>query len=80
MKRICRKDYEAIVGFFVILTMLLTFISITVSAEGMRLRKENTELKEIKKQRDDMRKALIKGNNDILKARKIIQNKIHISI
>lgn len=46
------------------------------------LAKDNTDLRnryhEMKKQRDDLRKALIKGNSDILKARKILNEKSKI--
>ena len=49
---------------------------VTVVAKSIDL---NQEVRHVKAQRDQLRHALIKGNGDIIKARKIIEaNKIVI--
>lgn len=71
------KEKHGIMAFLAILSIMLSFTCLGLAYDGIKLKQEIIEVKE---QRDTFRKALIKGNSDILKARKIIQNKIHISI
>lgn len=63
------KEKHGIMAFLAILSVMLMFTTIGLAYEGIKLKREMMEIKE---QRDTFRKALIKGNNDIINARKII--------
>lgn len=63
--------------YSLVFTCLLSMAGlVTVVAKSIDL---NQEVRHVKAQRDQLRHALIKGNGDIIKARKIIEaNKIVI--
>lgn len=69
------KTSQTFFALSIIVALVSVFSLVFLAKDNVDLR---NRYQEMKKQRDDLRNALIKGNSDILKARKILNEKSKI--